>query len=125
MRDSASKELARVRRSLERTRSKLDEKLQSILTKELSSDTIQEAAVHIRNGRHVLPVKRSSSGRFKGIVHDQSGSGATLFVEPLETVELNNELAGLRAAEKKEVERVLREVTTLVGVEARSSLRPP
>jgi len=122
VRDSASKELAKLRRSLERTRSKLDEKLQSILTKELTSDTIQEAAVHIRNGRHVLPVKRSSSGRFKGIVHDQSGSGATLFVEPLETVELNNELAALRAAEKKEVERVLREVTSLVGAEARSIL---
>ena len=122
VRDSASKELARVRRSVEKTRSRLDEKLQSILTRELSNDTIQEAAVHIRNGRYVLPVKRSSGGRFKGIVHDQSGSGATLFVEPLPTVELNNELAELRAAEKKEVERVLREVTGLVGAEASSIL---
>ena len=122
VRDSASKALAKVRRSLERTRSRLDEELQSILAKELSNDTIREAAVHIRNGRHVLPVKRSSGARFKGIVHDQSGSGGTLFIEPLETVDLNNELAELRAAEKKEIERLLREVTALVGAEARSIL---
>jgi len=123
VRDTASRELARVRRSVEKTRSRLDEKLQSILARELSNDTIQEAAVHIRNGRYVLPVKRSSGGRLKGIVHDQSGSGQTLFVEPLPTVELNNELAELRAAEKKEVERVLREVTGLVGAKAGSILR--
>jgi len=123
VRDRASRELARIRRSVEKTRSRLDEKLQSILAKELSNDTIQEAAVHIRNGRYVLPVKRSSGGRLKGIVHDQSGSGQTLFVEPLPTVELNNELAELRAAEKKEVERVLREVTGLVGAKAASILR--
>ena len=122
VRDRASRELARIRRSVEKTRSRLDEKLQSILAKELSKDTIQEAAVHIRNGRYVLPVKRSSGGRLKGIVHDQSGSGQTLFVEPLPTVELNNELAELRAAEKKEVERVLREVTGLVGAKAPSIL---
>ena len=123
VRDTASRELARIRRSVEKTRSRLNEKLQSILTKELSNDTIQEAAVHIRNGRYVLPVKRSSGGRLKGIVHDQSGSGQTLFVEPLPTVELNNELAELRAAEKKEIERVLREVTGLVGAKAPSILR--
>ncbi len=123
VRDTASRELARIRRSVEKTRSRLDEKLQSILAKELSKDTIQEAAVHIRNGRYVLPVKRSSGGRLKGIVHDQSGSGQTLFVEPLPTVELNNELAELRAAEMKEVERVLREVTGLVGAKAPSILR--
>jgi DNA mismatch repair protein MutS2 len=122
VRDSASRELSRLRRAFERTREKLDEKLQSILTAELTKDTIQEAAVHIRNGRHVLPVKRTSSGHFKGIVHDQSGSGATLFVEPLATVELNNELAELRAAEKKEVERILREITALVGTRAQSVL---
>jgi DNA mismatch repair protein MutS2 len=123
VRDTASKELSRIRRAFERTRARLDEKLQSILAGELTRDTIQEAAVHIRNGRHVLPVKRSSSGHFKGIVHDQSGSGATLFVEPLATVELNNELAELRAAEKKEIERILREVTALVGGAAKSIRR--
>ncbi len=122
VRDRASRELARIRRSVEKTRSRLDEKLQSILAGELKKDTIQEAAVHIRNGRYVLPVKRSSGGRLKGIVHDQSGSGQTLFIEPLPTVELNNELAELRAAEKKEVERVLREVTGLVGAKAPSIL---
>ncbi|MBN2564364.1 MAG: endonuclease MutS2, partial [Candidatus Eisenbacteria bacterium] len=118
VRDAASKELSRIRRSMERTRARVEEKLQSILQRELSNDTIQEAAVHMRNGRHVLPVKRAAGSRLKGIVHDQSSSGATLFVEPLETLELNNELAGLAASEKKEIERILRALTAEVGAAA-------
>jgi DNA mismatch repair protein MutS2 len=120
VRDSASKELARLSGGFEGSRSRLDEKLSLILKKELQNDTVQEAAVHIRNGRHVLPVKRSSGSRLKGIVHDQSGSGATLFIEPLATVELNNELAELVALEREEVERILREVTGEVGARAES-----
>ena len=118
VRDSASKELSRIRRSVGKTRARLEEKIQAILTRELANDTIQEAAVHIRNGRHVLPVKRASGSRLKGIVHDQSGSGATIFVEPLATVDLNNDLAELVAAEKKEVQRILREVTARIGERA-------
>jgi len=115
LRDSASRELARIRRSLETTRVKLDEKLAAILESESSADTIQEAAIHIRNGRLVLPVKRGARARLRGIVHDQSASGATLFVEPLATVSLNNELAELRAAEKAEIERILKALTAQVG----------
>ncbi len=115
VRDNASRELSRIRRAIGKTRSRLDEKLQSILQHELSSDTVQELAVHIRNGRHVLPVKRSSRSKFKGIVHDQSSSGATVFVEPMATVPLNNELAELRADEHAEIARILRSLTLLVG----------
>lgn len=115
VRDGASRELAKIRRAIDRTRGRLDEKLQSILQRELSSDTIQEPAVHIRNGRHVLPVKRGSRSRIKGIVHDQSASGATVFVEPMATVPLNNELSELAAGEKKEIERILRSLTELVS----------
>jgi DNA mismatch repair protein MutS2 len=115
VRDSASRELAKIRRAIGTTRSRIDEKLRSILQKELKGDSIQEHAVHIRNGRHVLPVKQSARGKFKGIVHDQSSSGATVFIEPLATVSLNNELSDLAAGEKKEVARILRALTARVG----------
>ncbi len=115
VRDSASKELARIRRSIGKTRGRLDEKLRSILQRELRGDAVQELAVHIRNGRHVLPVKRAAQSSFQGIVHDQSASGATVFVEPLETVPLNNELADLVAGEHQEIARILRHLTAGVG----------
>ncbi len=115
VRDSASRELARIRRSIEATRSRLDDRLQSILKEGLSGDTVQELAIHIRNGRHVLPVKRASRSKLKGIVHDQSASGATVFIEPMEIVPLNNELTDLAAEEQKEIARILRGLTALVG----------
>lgn len=114
VRDRASKELGKIRRSMGRARSRLDEKLQSILRDETASGTVRESEIHIRNGRHVLPVRKESRGKLDGIVHDQSGSGATLFVEPLATIELNNELSRLTAAEREEIERILRELTAKV-----------
>lgn len=113
--DRASKELSRVRRSIETTRTRLNEKLQDILRREVSRGTIQDPVVHLRQGRLVLPVKRSARSRLPGLVHDESGSGGTLFVEPMATIELNNELAALVADEKKEVLRILRSLTALVG----------
>jgi DNA mismatch repair protein MutS2 len=118
VRDGASRELSKIRRSIGRTRGRLDEKLQTILQQEASAGTIQEPAIHIRNGRHVLPVRKDARGRLEGIVHDQSGSGATLFVEPLSTVGLNNELSALAAAERQEIERILRELSREVGASA-------
>lgn len=118
VRDGASKELSKIRRAVERTRAKLDEKLSAILHKELAAGTVQEPSVHLRNGRHVLPIKRAARARLRGIVHDQSQSGATLFVEPIATVPLNNELAELAAEERKEIERILRDLTSAVGERA-------
>ncbi len=118
VRDSASRELTRIRRAISATRTKLDEKLSSILDRESSAETIQEAAVHIRNGRRVLPVKRTARAKIRGIVHDQSASGSTLFVEPLATVPLNNELSELSSAEREEIERILRALTAEVGARA-------
>jgi len=114
VRESASRELARIRRATRRTRGRLEDKLHKIVERESSRDALQEAAVHIRNGRSVLPVKRQSGGRMTGIVHDRSGSGATLFVEPMEIVPLNNELAELAAEQQREIERILRELSDLV-----------
>jgi DNA mismatch repair protein MutS2 len=118
VRDNASRALARIRRSIAKARERLDEKLGAILQKELAAGTVQEPSVHLRNGRHVLPIKRASRSKFKGIVHDQSQSGATLFVEPLATVELNNELSELAAEERTEIERILRDLSGAVGEHA-------
>jgi len=114
VRESASRELARVRRSARRVRGRLEDRLRKIVERESTRDALQEPAIHIRSGRSVLPVKRQSGGRLTGIVHDRSGSGATLFVEPMETVPLNNELAELAAEEQREIERILRALSDLV-----------
>ncbi|PIE34935.1 endonuclease MutS2 [candidate division KSB3 bacterium] len=75
---------------------------------------IQDQVITLRQNRFVIPIKASSRGKVKGIVHDQSSSGVTVFIEPIETVELNNRIASLEAEEKQEIRRVLLELTTLV-----------
>jgi DNA mismatch repair protein MutS2 len=77
-------------------------------------DAFGDALVVLRNDRYCLPVQASSRGRVPGIVHDRSGSGQTVFVEPLEVIEANNDLALLAAEERREVERLLREFGLLV-----------
>ena len=116
--DAASRELARLRRRLAATRTRLDEKMDEILRDQLAAGTVRESEVHIRNGRRVLPVRREHRGRLDGLVHDQSGSGATLFVEPMAAVALNNELSELESAEREEIERILRELTRRLGERA-------
>jgi len=114
VRDSASSELRRIRTSLQRTRARIERKIQEVLDRESAAGHLQESAVHMRSGRHVLPVRRETAGRINGIVHDRSASGATLFVEPPETVALSNELADLVSAERDEVLRILQELTAVV-----------
>jgi len=109
--DSASRELARIRRKLASTRARLDERMESILREQVEAGTVRESEIHIRNGRRVLPLRREHRGRLDGLVHDQSGSGATLFVEPMAAVGLNNELSELESAEREEIERILRDLT--------------
>jgi DNA mismatch repair protein MutS2 len=112
VRDSASPELRRIRSRLGRTRARIERKIQEVLDRESAAGRLQEAAVHMRNGRPVLPVRRESAGRIEGLVHDTSSSGATLFVEPPETVALSNEMAELASAERDEVQRILQDVTS-------------
>lgn len=111
--DSASPELARVRRELQVTHSRLQSRMQGLLSKHATY--LQEALITQRDGRYVLPVKADARGRVKGIVHDHSSSGATIFVEPLETVEINNQIRELGIAEQNEILRILRNLTLLVG----------
>lgn len=104
--DRASPELHRIRREREAARERVHRKLEEIMA--ASGQSLQEPLVTMREGRYVLPVRAEARTRFKGIVHDTSASGATAFMEPLATVELNNHLRQLAIDEQREVERILR-----------------
>ena len=112
--DSASPRLAKVRQEQRMVHGRIQDKLQRILNSSMSQ-FLQEAIITQRGGRYVIPVRADAKGRLKGIVHDQSGSGATLWVEPLGTVDLNNEYRGLLMEEQEEIQRILRELSNLVA----------
>ncbi len=115
--DAASPELARLRRELNSARSRLIERLQRMLGSGDVAKYLQEPIITQRGGRYVIPLKSDFKGRVQGIVHDQSASGATVFVEPLATVEMNNHLREIELAEQKEVERVLAALTAEIAAE--------
>src|SRR6266849_1837713 len=103
--DRASPELARIRRELTSARSRITRSLESLMRR--SSEAIQEELVTVRNDRFVIPVRSDHRARIKGVAHGSSSSGATIFVEPLETIEANNELQTLREAEQREIAEIL------------------
>jgi DNA mismatch repair protein MutS2 len=107
--DSASPELARLRREINLQRSRLEKTLEGLMRS--NSDAIQDAIVTQRNERFVVPVKADFRGKFQGVAHGFSSSGATMFIEPLEVIDANNELAGLKAKEETEVSRILFSLT--------------
>jgi len=113
VRDSASPELNRIRRERERVRSDLRERLERLLST-LPQEAVQDRLVTLREGRFVIPVREGHQRKVPGIVHDQSDSGATVFVEPLATVEMGNRLRQLDVAEAREIERILRALTDRV-----------
>ncbi len=115
VKDSASPELARIRRELEIAHNRLMEKLNRIISSTQFSQFLQEALITQRGGRYVVPLKADFKGRIQGVVHDQSASGATIFVEPLTTVELNNRWRKLQLDEADEIQRILAELSGLVG----------
>jgi DNA mismatch repair protein MutS2 len=107
--DSASPELARLRREINNQRSRLQKALES--TMRSAGDAIQDAIVTVRNDRYVIPVKADFRGKVGGVAHGFSSSGATVFVEPLEAIEANNELQNLKGKEEREVARILFSLT--------------
>ncbi|MDD3289559.1 MAG: endonuclease MutS2 [Eubacteriales bacterium] len=113
--DSASAELKRIRRAIVRQNEAIRSKIQQIVGSAENRMLLQDALVTMRQGRYVIPVKAEHKNRFPGIVHDQSSSGATLFVEPQTIVIMNNELRELELEEKKEVFRILQELSGQVG----------
>lgn len=113
--DSASPKLATIRRDLRIARDRLLSKLQHMVGDSRNAQYLQEALITQRDGRYVLPLRAEFKGRIKAIVHDQSASGATLFVEPLVVVELNNQNRELQLAERDEERRILAELSHQVG----------
>src|SRR5215831_11262425 len=103
--DRASPQLAAIRRQLATARSRITRSLESLMRR--SSEAIQEELVTVRNDRFVIPVRSDHQARIKGVAHGSSSSGATVFIEPLETIEANNELQNLREAEQREIAEIL------------------
>ena len=103
--DRASPQLAAVRRDLASARSRITRSLEALMRR--SSEAIQEELVTVRNDRFVIPVRSDHQSRIKGVAHGSSSSGATVFIEPLETIEANNELQNLREAEQREIAEIL------------------
>ncbi|MBQ5777308.1 MAG: endonuclease MutS2 [Oscillospiraceae bacterium] len=109
--DGASSELLSIRRKMRRSGEKIREVLAQIISSPTKSKYLQETIITQRSGRFVVPVKSEYKGEIKGLVHDISSTGATLFVEPIQVVELNNAMRELEAEEKKEIERILAELS--------------
>ena len=116
--DEASPALGDIRRKIRTANNRIKETLQHYITSNTYSRHLQEHIITQRNGRYVIPVRAESKNEIKGLVHDTSASGATIFVEPMAVVEANNELRILEAKEQHEIERVLFELSGLVAAEA-------
>jgi DNA mismatch repair protein MutS2 len=116
--DRASPELARLRREIEKQRRVIQESLRGYLRRLAEGGTVQDELVTIRGERFVIPVKIEQKRRVQGVVHGTSSSGQTVFVEPLETIEQNNELVRLLDEEQAEIRRILLEMTRRIGEQA-------
>jgi DNA mismatch repair protein MutS2 len=116
--DSASPALARIRTELRGAHDRLVSRMREIMSAAPFRDAVQDPVVTQRNGRYVIPIRAEFRGQVPGIVHDQSASGATLFVEPLSVVEMANRWRTLILDEEREVERILRALSQEVGEQA-------
>jgi DNA mismatch repair protein MutS2 len=116
--DRASPELARIRREIERQKRTIQESLRGYLRRLAEGGAVQDELVTIRGERFVIPIKVEQKRRVQGVVHGASSSGQTVFVEPLETIEQNNELVRLLDDEQAEVHRILLEMTSRIGEHA-------
>ncbi|HEX2172136.1 MAG TPA: endonuclease MutS2 [Dehalococcoidia bacterium] len=116
--DSASPLLRRIRSELKVAQARVVDRLNALIASAVGRTALQEPIVTLRDGRYVVPVKADERGQVPGVVHGTSSSGATLFVEPLVTVDLNNQWRELQLSEQREVQRVLRDLSSQVGIES-------
>jgi DNA mismatch repair protein MutS2 len=120
---SASPELGRVRRAIERAKLEIRSSLERMLRRFSKDDVLQDAVVTIRNDRFVIPVRAEEKRRVQGVVHGASSTGATVYIEPLETLALNNDLVELQDREFAEVQRILGEFTRKLQERREDSVR--
>lgn len=113
--DDASSELKRIRRSMKNTNAKVREQLNATVAS--SSEMLRDNLITMRNGRYCLPVKQEYKSSFQGMIHDQSATGSTFFIEPMAIVKLNNELAELSMKEQDEIEKILASISSLCAPE--------
>ena len=118
MADNASPRLSSLRKSIRACNERMRDKLNSMIHSSAYKNCLQENIITIRNGRYVLPVKQEYRSSVPGLLHDQSGSGMTLFIEPMAVVEIGNELKKLISEENEEVQRILSELTASIAPQA-------
>lgn len=119
--DDASPELKRIRRSIKATGEKVHQQMTQTMTS--SQTMLQENIITLRNGRYCLPVKSEYKSSFPGMIHDQSSSGSTFFIEPMAVVKLNNQLAELAVKEQEEIQKILAALSNLAAPECESLAR--
>ncbi len=120
--DRASERLFSIRRRLAAAQQRIKDRLNEIIRSTSYQKYLQDSIVTMREGRYVVPVKQEYRSYVPGIIHDQSASGATVFIEPMPVVEANNEVRGLIAEEKREITRILTELSNAVGRQAEELL---
>ncbi|WHX39547.1 endonuclease MutS2 [Mesobacillus sp. AQ2] len=113
--DGASEALRSLRQQMRTREARVREKLESMIRSSSASKMLSDAIITIRNDRFVIPVKQEYRSHYGGIIHDQSSSGQTLFIEPQSVVQLNNELQNIRVKEQQEIERILSELSALTA----------
>ena len=114
MSDTASAALHKIRREIKQSHEKVKDQLNSIIASSAYKNMLQDPVVTIRNDRYCVPVKSEYRSTFPGMIHDQSNTGSTVFMEPLSVVQLNNKIKQLQAEEKKEIEKILLELSEKV-----------
>ena len=120
--DDASPELKRIRREIQIKNNAIKNKINSLISSPSMQKYLQEAIVTMRNDRYVIPVRKEYRSMVRGIIHDQSSTGSTLFIEPMALVEMTNDVANLKIEEKKEIERILLELSMMIGDISREML---
>ena len=117
--DDASSALKSIRREIKQTNVNIHNKLSSIISSQSSRSMLQDALITMRNGRYCVPVKNEYRNAFPGMIHDQSSSGATLFIEPMSVVQMNNELKELAIKEQVEIEKILQTLSAQCAAASR------